>query len=224
MALLLAAFKLSVCHEETRVGHLSSGFAMGIGVLAQFIVPGSPVFVADSSTKANRFWNRLAEADRGNAPRSALSTSRTPRRSLPSSDVGNDPSGQTSAAASAERWEGCPRLERRDSPLRQGRPLGGLRVIGSPRDPAARSGRPAARPVQGREAAEEVEPRRGHKPMEGTSVPGARKGAGRNGPVRRAKPRSRGFHPSDVPFADQQWGAWSVTVEWSPTARRKWPW
>jgi len=59
MALLLAAFKLSVCHEETRVGHLSSGFAMGIGVLAQFIVPGSSVFMTGSSTKANSFWNHL---------------------------------------------------------------------------------------------------------------------------------------------------------------------
>jgi hypothetical protein len=156
----------------------------------------------------------MSEADRGNAPRSALSTSRTPRRSLSSSDVGNDLSGQTSATASAERWEGCPRLERRDSPLRQGRPLGPLRRkvgrVGSPRE--------------AREAAEKVEPRRGHKPMEGTSVPGARKGAGRNGPVRRATPRSRGFHTSDVPFADQQWGAWSVTVGWSPTARRNRPW
>jgi len=59
MALLLAAFKLSVCHEETRVGHLSSGLAGGIGVLAQLVVPGSPVSATGSSTKANRFWNRL---------------------------------------------------------------------------------------------------------------------------------------------------------------------
>jgi hypothetical protein len=56
--------------------------------------------------------------------------------------VGNDPSGQTSAAASAERWEGCPRLERRDSPLRQGRPLGPLRRkvgrVGSTRESPGR--------------------------------------------------------------------------------------
>jgi hypothetical protein len=65
-------------------------------------------------------------------------------------------------------------------------------------------GNPAARPVQEREAAEEVEPRRGKKPMEGTSVPGARKGAGRNGPVRRATPRSRGFLLADTSTADRQ--------------------
>jgi hypothetical protein len=116
---------------------------------------------------------------------------------------------------------GRPRLRTRtttppDRLPRRLRPNAGRDVLGSnagirPCARAGRSDRSAARwvgprvaPGKSWEAAEEVEPRRGHKPMEGTSDPGARKGAGRNGPVRRATPRSRGFLLADTSTADRQ--------------------
>jgi hypothetical protein len=105
------------------------------------------------------------------------------------------PPDRLPVTASAEHREGCPRLERRDSPLRQGRPLGDSRVIGSP--------------WEAQEATEEVEPRRGQKPMEGTSDPVPARVSVRNSdPALGATPRSRRFHSQG----------------WHPTARRHGPW
>ena len=129
----------------------------------------------------------MPDADRGNAPRSALSTSRTPGRSVGSSDpVERLLRTDSPRRLRSQRWEGCPRLERRESPLRQGRHPEGFGPRVDPRNAGPRG------PKRPWEAAEAVGPRRGHKPMEGTSDPGARKGAGRNGLVRGATPRSRG--------------------------------
>jgi hypothetical protein len=79
--------------------------------------------------------------DRGNAPRSALSTSRTPRRSPASSDTDNDPSGQTphattGAAGRAARRKACEVIV----PLR---PNAGRDVLGSSAGirPCVRAGR-----------------------------------------------------------------------------------
>jgi hypothetical protein len=64
--------------------------------------------------------------DRGDAPRSALSTSRTPRWSLRLRTRQRPLRTDSPRRLRPKRREGCPRLQRRDSPLREGRPLGSL--------------------------------------------------------------------------------------------------
>jgi hypothetical protein len=138
----------------------------------------------------------MPDADRGNAPRSALSTSRTPRWSARSSDRATTPPDRPSWPPSGGPLRG----------MSSARTQGFAPAPG----PAARqrpSGRGRVAPEKLREAAEEVGPRRGHQAHGRNERFATRKGVERNGPVLGATPRSRGLHWNDVTTASRQRGA-----------------